>query len=237
MLSALVFLRGSTAGVWAGGGLVFLAGALKIYPLVAIVPWAWENRRRKQAAVAMLVVVLGITAMGAWAWREDWAKMATRVPAPTSRFFSMGAPLLFEHLGIGHATRIGRGVLVVGAVAAALYGRSRVRVGERRFDVLLGASVLLFCFFARTNYDYRWVFLALVLPAAWHAGTIGRAVVAASAVVLWTEALTLWLGNLAGAGPFMSAVVAGAPILDHTASWIVVLGCVSLAAGKPTAER
>jgi hypothetical protein len=237
MLSMLVWLRGSTPGVWTGGSLILLAGALKIYPLVALGPWAWENRRRARAVVAMLVVVLAITVIGAWAWRDDWAKMATRVPAPTSRFFSMGAPLLFEHLGLPHATFLGRAALAIGAVAAAAYGRAHVVVRERRFDVLLGATLLLFCFFARTNYDYRWVFLALVLPAAWHAGPVGRAVIGASAVVLWTEAVTIWLGNLLGGGPLMAVVIAVAPIVDHAASWVAVLGCTALAAGTATAER
>jgi hypothetical protein len=163
--------------------------------------------------------------------------MATRVPAPTSRFFSMGAPLLFEHLGLSHATLLGRSVLAIGAVAAVLYGRSRVILRERRFDVLLGATVLLFCFFARTNYDYRWVFVALVLPAAWHAGSLGRGVIAATAVVLWTDAATLWLGNLLGPSPTMAIVIAVAPIVDHACSWIVVLGCTALAAGGAAPER
>lgn len=237
MLAMLVWLRGSTAGVWAGGGLILLASALKIYPLAALAPWAWENRARRRAVVPMVVVVLAITAVGAYLWREDWVKMATRVPAPTSRFFAMGAPLLFDHLGLPHATLLGRATLAVGALAAVAYGRTRLVVRERRFDVLLGATVLLFCFFSRTNYDYRWVFLALVLPAAWNAGAVGRAVIAASAVVLWTEAATLWLGSLVGVGPFMKVVVTIAPIVDDTASWIVVLGCTALAAGGATPER
>jgi hypothetical protein len=236
MLAMLVWLRGSSAGVWAGGGLILLASALKIYPLVALGPWAWENRKRR-AALVVVVVVVAITALGAWAWREDWAKMATRVPAPTSRFFSMGAPLLFEHLGLPHATLLGRATLAIGAVAAILYGRARVVVRERRFDVLLGATVLLFCFFARTNYDYRWVFVALVLPAAWNAGALGRGVIAATAIVLWTEAVTIWLGTLLGGGPLMAVVIAVAPIVDHASSWIVVLGCTALAAGGAAAER
>jgi len=237
MLAMLVWLRGTAAGVWAGGGLIFLASALKIYPLVALGPWAWENRKRRSATLAMVSVVLAVTAIGAWAWREDWVKMATRVPAPTSRFFAMGAPLLFDHLGLPHATMLGRATLAVGALAAIVYGRTRVVVHDRRFDVLLGATVLLFCFFARTNYDYRWVFLALVLPTAWNAGALGRGVIAASAVVLWTEAVTLWLGHLLGVGPFMKLVVTVAPIVDDTASWIVVLGCTALAAGGATPER
>jgi hypothetical protein len=185
----------------------------------------------------MVAVVLAVTAIGAWAWREDWVKMETRVPAPTSRFFSMGAPLLFEHLGLPHATFLGRAALGLGAGAAVLYGRTRVVVRERRFDVLLGATVLLFCFFARTNYDYRWVFVALVLPAAWNAGALGRGVIAATAIVLWTEAVTLWLGNLLGGGPLMAVVIAVAPLVDHASSWIVVLGCTALAAGGAAPER
>jgi hypothetical protein len=237
MLAMLVGLRGSVAGVWAGGGLVFAASALKIYPLVALAPWAWENRARRRTVVAMVATVLAVTAVGAFLWREDWVKMATRVPAPTSRFFSMGAPLLFEHLGLPHATLLGRAALTVGAFAAVAYGRAHVVVRERQFDVLLGACVLLFCFFARTNYDYRWVFVALVLPAAWKAGSLGRAVVAATAVVLWTEAVTLWLGHLLGASPTMALVIAVAPIVDHAASWVVVLGCTALAAGGAAPER
>jgi len=237
MLATLVWLRGSKAGVWAGGGLILLAGSLKIYPLVALAPWAWENRKRRGTTLAMVAVVLAIAAIGAWAWREDWVKMATRVPAPTSRFFSMGAPLLFEHLGLPHSTLLGRATLAIGVVAAILYGRSRVVLSERRFDVLLGATVLLFCFFARTNYDYRWVFVALVLPAALRAGSLGRGVIAATAVVLWTDAATLWLGNLLGPSPAMALVIAVAPIVDHACSWIVVLGCTALAAGGAAPER
>ena len=237
MLAMLVWLRGTAAGVWAGGGLIFLASALKIYPLVALAPWAWENRARRSAVVPMVVAVLAVTAVGAYLWREDWVKMATRVPAPTSRFFAMGAPLLFDHLGLPHATVLGRATLAVGALAAIVYGRTRLVVRERRFDVLLGATVLLFCFFARTNYDYRWVFLALVLPTAWNAGALGRAVIGAGAVVLWTEAVTLWLGSLLGVGPVMAAIVTVAPIVDDAASWIVVLGCTALAAGGVASER
>jgi hypothetical protein len=237
MIGSLVFLRGSPTGVWAGGALLFLGGALKIYPLVGLVPWAWENRARKRAVGAMLAVVLGVTAIGAWAWREDWAKMAIHVPAPMTRFYTMGAPLLFEHLGIGHSILVGRAVLIVAAIAAFAYGRSRVVLPERRFDVLLGTTVLLFCFFARTNYDYRWVFLALVLPAAVRVGSLGPAVIGASAVVLWTESVVTWLGYLLGGKPIMALVLAVAPIVDHTASWIVVLGCTALAAGTPAPER
>jgi hypothetical protein len=237
MLAPLVILRRTTAGVWAGSALVLVASALKIYPLVALGPWAWENRARRGAVAGTVAVVLGVVALGAWAWREDWAKLAIHVPAPTSRFFSMGAPLLFQHLGLEHATALGRGLLVVGAVGAVAYGRARVVLAERRFDVRLGASLLLFCFFARTNYDYRWVFVALVLPAAARAGSLGALVVGATALVLWDEAVVIWIGQLLGGASAMAVVLAVAPILDHAASWVVVLGSVALGAGRPAAER
>ena len=237
MLSTLVALRGTTVGVWAGGGLVLLAGALKIYPLVALAPWAWENRRRRtcghrdgrrrarrhrdrRVGVARRLGQDGDARPGA-----DVAVLLDGGAAPV-RASRASARDRDRPCGARGRCR-----------AAIAYGRARVVVRERRFDVLLGGDLLLFCFFARTNYDYRWVFLALVLPAAWNAGSFGRAVVGASAVVLWTEALTFWVGNLLGGGPLMAVVIAVAPLVDHAASWIVVLGCTALAAGTAPAER
>jgi hypothetical protein len=177
----------------AGHGLLFLAFALKLYPVLAWLPVLFQRRRWVLAGGGALLAGLAVYTL---AIRGDLERIRETVLRDDS--FAFGSPILGAEVG-GRAV-----VLAVGVALAALLvllARRTATVDaaaaeRRRLDLFLaGAGVFLGTFALGHNYNYRMVFLLLTLPLllAWsreRRPPLPLPWLAVAAVVA-----TLWLGT------------------------------------------
>ncbi|AKC83310.1 hypothetical protein IMCC26134_11940 [Verrucomicrobia bacterium IMCC26134] len=147
-------------------GVVWLAAALKFYPLVAVLALVAQGGRKRftgwgAAVVAGFVVV-------AWIYRTDIARALTVLPAPESltvygiKVIAIGwnklNPMEYWFLG---------GLLVGGLHWVVLTCRDRRTLPDELAGAFIaGATSWVLCYILNTNYGYR--ALLLLLPAgAW----------------------------------------------------------------------
>jgi hypothetical protein len=188
----LLLRAGSAAWRVAGHGLLFLAAVLKLYPVLAWGPVLRQRRRWLLLGGGVLVVGFVVYAL---ATLDDVRRI--RRTAPREDAFAYGAPILGAEVG---------GTLVVLALGAALalvlivLARRRgadVAGDERReLDLFLaGAATFVGTFAAGHNYNYRMVFLLLVLPQLLRWAGRGNAPLPIAPVAAAAVVATLWLGT------------------------------------------
>jgi hypothetical protein len=150
---------------------IALATKLKFYPAVAaLVLLAGEDRRvvwpRILIAAASLAVV-------AWSLRQDFRNFAGVAPHPQG-LLSLGAMVASDLLGWTKSmTTFLSGSVAIGATV--LWLRSGVFAGwsikpvDRAawLNFLLGAVLLVGCFFASNSYSYRLIFAVWLAPFLW----------------------------------------------------------------------
>ena len=177
--ASAVLWRRPAWGWLAGPLLVALAGALKLFPIVAL--GAYGLARHGRALVVTLLAGLGFLAY-TLATLEDTRLIAER--APQGQVHSYGARILVGravHLILGEgagpggvARQILAALTVVAVLGFVAWWASRVRqrrvsngeqpVSWRLHAFHLGALVYVGSFLAANNWDYRLIFLALLLP-------------------------------------------------------------------------
>jgi hypothetical protein len=213
-LAAVVWRRGSAWAEYFAVGLVLLMAVAKLYPAVALLAFLPARRRgTRTAAVAALLVFAAYVV----ATREDVATISDT--ATQGQYYSYGARILLgrlyhtvvgEQWGGSRVAAQGLVLLAALVVALALWlwlrrrshrAREQVPVPETS-DLIafrFGALIYVGTFVVGNNFDYRLVFLLLVLPQLlrWpvpralpnHHVNLPRA---AAAVVL----LELWISTL-----------------------------------------
>jgi hypothetical protein len=155
--------------------LFFFAGLLKYYPLVLLVVVARERRRTAIVIGATAASVLMILA----GWdRPELAKALNNIPVPSffsDSFAAVNLPFgLAEILDAGAFRRLVGLVLLAMLVslAAARTWRALSLLDRAAFDwspleaqcLVAGGLVLIGCFFAGQNIDYRGIYFVLVMP-------------------------------------------------------------------------
>ncbi|HUC70789.1 MAG TPA: glycosyltransferase 87 family protein [Stellaceae bacterium] len=168
---------GRTPRPWRFGAyaLYFFAGLLKYYPLVLLVLIARERRRDAIAIGATAGCVLLVLAV---CGRSELAKALANIPSAsyyTGSFSALNLPFgLADILNGIHFHRL-VGVFLLTAlvgIAAARTRRTlplldRAEPDWRPFEaqcLVVGALVLVGCFFAGQNIDYRGIYFVLVMP-------------------------------------------------------------------------
>ncbi|MEY4487526.1 MAG: hypothetical protein RIQ79_34 [Verrucomicrobiota bacterium] len=147
-------------------GLVWLAAALKFYPLVAVLALCAQGGRRRFAGWGAAVVA-GF-AVVAWLYRQDITRALTVVPAPESltvyglKVIAIGWTTLHP---MEYWFLAGLVVAITHWVVLAVRDR-RTLPDELAGAFIAGASAWVVCYLLNTNYGYRAILL--LLPAgAW----------------------------------------------------------------------
>jgi len=149
-----------------GPPLIALMAGIKFYPLAGALalPFAPRVRREVWASLALMTVLAVLLAIGL---HDDVRRVATLIEAPRE-FYAFGGAQLFTLAGVG-----ARGAFLLtvggGAVLAAVWWwrapAPAARLPDRdRVAFVLGAAVVVGCFFVGGSYSYRLVFALLMLP-------------------------------------------------------------------------
>lgn len=152
--------------------LVAAAMALKFYPAVAaLVLFLVGEKKEVRERALIAVLVLGLASVTVV---HDLALLKNLLPRADG-LTTFGAVNLLEALGL-HGVAAWLVMAIYPAVAAVAVLRDRIFEGVAigpadqaawlRFA--LGALLLTGCFFAGTNYAYRWIFALWMAPLLWH---------------------------------------------------------------------
>jgi hypothetical protein len=171
----------TAAAAFAGGGLlprmtayliIGLAGLLKFYPFAGLVIALRETTRR---FVAIAVLTFAALAALLFAIRGDLASLAAGIPGGEFDYGTFGAPnVLYLLLGPTPAPiawNMSLAVLGFCCLAVSLWlargpglARAMSRLDNRDgAGLLIGAAVVVGCFFAGQSNNYRAIFLILVI--------------------------------------------------------------------------
>lgn len=191
------------------GVLIALAAGLKFYPAIAVVVLlAGHEGRTLRLRLAVGVLLLTMVGFNIAA---DIVKFAPVAPKAEG-IMTFGATNLFEALGLKGRV----GLIVAGGVALlaiAAWWRSRLFDGwiiaaeyeNHWWSFVLGSALLTGCFFAGTNFAYRWVFSLWLAPLLWRLPADESAPTRVRAIARITRILVLF-GLLADAA--LSAILA-----------------------------
>jgi lysylphosphatidylglycerol synthetase-like protein (DUF2156 family) len=183
--------------------LIAVATGLKFYPVVAgLILLMGADVRELRWRVLLAAAAIGVVLLNV---APDYARIKNFLPKAEG-LMTFGAANLFETIGFG-ARWSKVASIVVGGVAALAFWRSNVFSGweipaEERtewWSFILGAVLLAGCFFAGTNYAYRWVFAPWLAPLLWRLPRNERAPCAVRRLARVTGGLflaALWLDPL-----------------------------------------
>jgi hypothetical protein len=173
-----------------GPPLIALMAGLKFYPLAGALalPFAPRVRREVWASLGLMAALAMLLALGL---HDDVRRVATLIEAPRE-FFAFGGAQLFTLLGVAPGGAFLLTVAIGAALAVVEWWRSPAlpaALPEREVVAfVLGAAVVVGCFFIGGSYSYRLVFALLMLPLL---GTLRRD---AGATVVRRLAQAAWWG-------------------------------------------
>jgi hypothetical protein len=168
MLAAVGWLLMKNAG-WRTGmaaGLVWLAAALKFYPLVAVLALGAQGGRKRWSGWGAAVVA-GF-ALVAWLYRRDIAQAMVALPAPESlTVYGIKVIAIAWHTLQPMQYWFLAGLVLGAAHWVVLAVRDRRTLPDEFAGAFIaGATAWVLCYVLNTNYAYR--VLLLLLPAgAW----------------------------------------------------------------------
>lgn len=187
---------------WVGYGLIQLAGLLKYYPMAVMAVVARERPARFVAVAAASVVVTALFILGTW---HDLHRALALIPTGFyggDMFGSVeigGGLQLKLGLPAGSATIIRLVACLLALVIATrlalrtdtVEALNRLTDRERTF-FLIGALLILGCFFTAQNIGYRVIHLILALPALTVLCRTGlpfrfRAALPIALILLWAQ--------------------------------------------------
>ncbi len=186
-------------------GLVAVAAGLKFYPALAgLILLAGASVREVRWRVGLAVLALVVVGYNV---APDLGRISGYLPKAEG-LMTFGAANGFEAIGLSN--RVAHGVaLALGAIGVVAYGRAKIfstwiiRAEDRAiwWSFVLGAVLVTGCFFAGTNYAYRWVFALWMAPLLWRLPLEATAPVAVRRFAGLTSVLlmvSLWADPLAG---------------------------------------
>ena len=176
---------------------------LKLYPIAALSGMARERLGQAAVSAGCVLLAVGIFVVTSW----QGILHAVRMVPSTSVIDMFGAANLQKGLAVllpGLADQR-QGVVIIVTVAAILLGLTsfravsaalpRIALAPReRFAFLIGAALIVFCFFAGVSFRYRAIFLLLTLaplcslartPGAWSLRLICMLALAGIGFLLW----------------------------------------------------
>lgn len=228
-----------------GYGLVTLAIGLKYYPVVAcglIVCTARSRGELGRLAAAWVVVGLAL----ALNLHDDVGRSSGLMTAQAG-FYTFGAAALAANLGHGGLI-LGTGTLLALAAFAFGWWSPVFAAGEvdevDRVEFVLGAGLIVVCFFLTISYTYRLVFTLMTLPWLFQL-TRGRSprsrryawmVLGTSGVLLWSDGWSALVINMnldvlppRFLGPILNGLITGIHLLGWlcVGLWLIGLGTMT----------
>jgi hypothetical protein len=211
VLSAVVLcLQSPTAAVrWLAVLGILLATAMKYYPAAALLILLAPTRPRRErglqlAATALLLAVFIVT---------EWSSIVRYSAAPRpAGFFTLGFGIAPHLLGWSRGTVfLLLGLFAVGAIRIwrtappSMASQSPDEAGYLAF--ILGAVVLVSCYFATINYGYRMLCVIWMAPYLWHTATakdreprrrrLPQVIGGLTLLLLWCDAVCCLVINVA----------------------------------------
>jgi hypothetical protein len=177
----LIIFALSALGAWGiarnrtwGYGALIMAGLLKYFPLLAMATALRETPKRLFALAAVSIVLVGsLTAVTWHSLIESLANYPELSPFNETFGAKNAAQGLARMLGMDHASRMTLQAVMtaIAALLALRLGRAP-RTGEvlsqldqkQQVFLLTGSLLMIGCFFASRNIDYRGIHLLLALP-------------------------------------------------------------------------
>ena len=185
-------------------GLVAVAAGLKFYPaLAALILLAGGTGREVRWRVGLIALALVLVGLNV---APDLGRISAHLPKAEG-LMTFGAANMFEFVGLtaraAKFTSLVLGTLVVaGFLRWKKISAWEIRAEDRDawWSFVLGAVLLTGCFFAGTNYAYRWVFAMWLAPLLWRLPRDEAAPAAVRRLAGVTRVLlvvTLWADPLA----------------------------------------
>ncbi len=147
-----------------------VAAVLKYYPLAGLIVLLEASRRREiWAGLAIYALVLAL----AWPALAPGLASAAKYRPQSEWLYAFGAPVLFRDFGIRSAP--GWIALTAAVNAAALWSALRLASAEavtaasreREREFMIGAALIVGCFFLGASYVYKLVFCEWMMPWVW----------------------------------------------------------------------
>lgn len=199
-----LFLSSGRARQILGCTVLFFATALKYYPVMGYLLVIRSGRDLRGVLITLGLCAAAVAAY-VFAYLDDFAILRNTLPRPYAQV-AFGAWLLPAFVGVpGEFCQMIAWAGFIAAAAACLWVvfRSPMELPRgtpwQEHSFLLGAGILVFCFFITSNYDYRCIYLFFTLPYLWqfrHLASTGpiparaaRAIIAAMIVAMWIEPL------------------------------------------------
>lgn len=172
LLAAAVFLlaRKTELAGWMGGGMLFLASVLKFYPAVGYIVLIRQVRENRKFWLQAAFFASALALFTWWSYNDIVRIHSLKYFHPLGRY-TFGGALLFLRFGIEPPfsaiaySLLGLFVLILALKLSSGFEAAVTTCSSiNTLFFLTGASNLVFCFFANTNYDYRCIFYILTLP-------------------------------------------------------------------------
>ena len=178
ILAGCTLLRAPRPTRFVGYGLVFFAGLLRYFPLLLLVMLARERRR---SAISVAIVMSSVLLVLVLCDYAELRKALANIPQLSYFADSFAAVNLPFGLASALAIPFQRALAVMLlalliVLTAARTRRSLAIVGHAALDwhafkadcMVVGALLVIACFFAGQNVDYRGVYFVLVMPGLLH---------------------------------------------------------------------
>jgi hypothetical protein len=225
--------------------LLFLLAPAKYYPGAALAVFLVRQSSWKRLLSVYAPVALGLAAV-IWANWSEILYLRQHAPSPFvgmahgSNLIWIGTPV--EGVG-SYLSLAGLGAILAGAFVLmrgrSVPGLAPLSVREEQFAIA-GTAVLFFCFFLNSNYDYRFIFFFMVVPALFAQlrstrgdlrVRVGAGItLAAMVVVLWTDGLYFLFSRDAATGTWDASWYDAVLRIKHLLSWLVLAGLTAFAA-------
>ena len=170
LMFSLVYLSAQTEIALVAGLLLMLAGALKLYPTVALLPRGWTMPRH----VRLFIIAIWVMVAYQWMIRTDLLHMVQNTPHSMKQSYGVVAISLTVqrvfHLQVRLALiafAIVCGALLCWRGASSTPSNSVPLTLTKRYEALLCmmfVTIFLATFVATPNYEYRMIFLIPALP-------------------------------------------------------------------------
>lgn len=148
---------------------------LKFYPAACCAVFLRHVGNRKQFWQTFIAFAIVFLLYFIWTF-DDFLILLKIVPKPNpeSTLFTFGAELIFNRLGYEDPPKALILLFALGMFATAFHISRKIKMPKIEIPdkasafFLAGAGILLFCFFANSNYAYRSVFFLFLLPMFFH---------------------------------------------------------------------
>ena len=256
-LTPVLINREDKTGLVGSWLIIFLSMGLKFYPVLCFL-LILATSRSKRLKFWYIFSGCAATAVYLIHYLATFMLLRHTIPAP-EYLLTIGGKLLFVHLGMPN--RLAMLLTIIGFLlvlaCSCLWSRKQHCAGLCSLDstgleyFVLGSCVLLFCYFATSNYEYREIFFILLLPflfEKYRNKDIPAPVHNIIALQMYLIPLLMWSETLGRIGRYVYYMIFNtAPglfwyfILKDSLSWIVfsllLCTCYCLYSNRPAVSR